>query len=311
MRNGHANKPDRREYTIMVVPHRGGDSSFSLRIPIKIIKAAAVALVCVLAGGLASFAHYQSTIQTAKTEQQELAYLRANREQQEQKLVQLAKATADVQQEMDKLTQLEGDVRRALNAEDTTETSRSGIRRGNDGRTAEGGKGGPSLASVDQLLQQTAALKEDIQTRRERLTGMRDDLTVRNERAAATPSIWPADGDVTSRFGWRRSPFGGGGDWHPGIDIANGYGVPIVATADGVVTSAGWNGGYGLFVEVDHGYGISTAYGHSSELAVHVGQKVKKGEVIAYMGSTGYSTGPHVHYEVRISGQQVNPADFL
>ena len=87
--------------------------------------------------------------------------------------------------------------------------------------------------------------------------------------------------------------------------------MPIVATADGVVTSAGWNGGYGLFVEVDHGYGISTAYGHSSELAVHVGQKVKKGEVIAYMGSTGYSTGPHVHYEVRISGQQVNPADFL
>ena len=140
---------------------------------------------------------------------------------------------------------------------------------------------------------------------------MRDDLTVRNERVAATPSIWPADGDVTSRFGWRRSPFGGGGDWHPGIDIANGYGVPIVATADGVVTSAGWNGGYGLFVEIDHGYGISTAYGHSSELAVRVGQKVKKGEVIAYMGSTGYSTGPHVHYEVRISGQQVNPADFL
>ena len=132
----------------MVVPHRGGDSSFSLRIPIKIIKAAAVALVCLLAGGLASFAHYQSTLQEAKAEQQELAYLRANREQQEQKLVQLAKATADVQQEMDKLTQLEGDVRRALNAEDITETSRSGIRRTNDDRTVDGGKGGPSMATV-------------------------------------------------------------------------------------------------------------------------------------------------------------------
>lgn len=310
MRNGQTKKPERREYTLMVVPHRGGDKTFSLRIPMNTIKIAAVALGCLLAIGVTSFAHYQTTIHSAKAEQQELTALRANREQQEQKITQLAKVTAEVQQEMNQLNQLEGDVRRALNAEDTTETSRSGVRRA--GETHHDGQGGPGVQSVDQLLQQTAALRQEIQAREERLTGMREDLTVRNERMAATPSIWPTDGgDVTSRFGWRQSPFGYGSDWHPGIDIANGYGTPIVATADGVVTSAGWNGGYGLFVEIEHGYGISTAYGHSSQLAVRVGQKVKKGDVIAYMGSTGASTGSHVHYEVRVNGQQVNPADFL
>lgn len=293
----------------MVVPHRGGDKTFSLRIPMNTIKVAAVALGCVLAVGIASFAHYQTTIHSANEERQELAVLRASREQQEQKIAQLAKATAEVQQEMSQLNQLEGDVRRALNAEDTSETSRSGVHRA--GEEHYDGKGGPVVQTVDQLLQQTATLKQEIQTREERLAGMRDDLTVRNERVAATPSIWPANGDVTSRFGGRQSPFGYGSDWHPGIDIANSYGSPIVATADGVVTSAGWNGGYGLFVEIEHGNGISTAYGHSSQLAVQAGQTVKKGDVIAYMGSTGASTGPHVHYEVRVNGRQVNPADFL
>ncbi len=309
MRNGHSKRPERREYTIMVVPHRGSDKTFSLRIPMNTIKVAAIALGCFLAIGIASFAHYQTTIHSANEERQELTVLRANREQQEQKIAQLAKATAEVQQEMSQLNQLEGDVRRALNAEDTSETSRSGVRRA--GEEHYDGKGGPVVQTVDQLLQQTAALKQEIQAREERLAGMRDDLTVRNERVAATPSIWPANGDVTSRFGGRQSPFGYGSDWHPGIDIANSSGSPIVATADGVVTSAGWNGGYGLFVEIEHGNGISTAYGHSSQLAVQAGQTVKKGDVIAYMGSTGASTGPHVHYEVRVNGRQVNPADFL
>ncbi len=307
MENGR-NKPERREYTVMIVPHRGGGKSFSLRVPMKAIKVTAVALSCFIAAGVATFANYQATIHTAKADQQELALLRANKEQQEQKIAQLAKATADVQEEMNRLTQLEGDVRRALNMEDTA-TSRSGVRR--PGSERAGGQGGPGPLNVDQLLQQTAALKDELATREERLSDMRDDLTARNSRLAATPSIWPTSGDVTSRFGWRSSPFGYGSDWHPGIDIADSYGTPIEATADGVVVSAGWNGGYGLFVLIDHGYGISTAYGHSSELNVRAGQRVKKGDTIAYMGSTGASTGSHLHYEVRVNGRAVNPADFL
>ena len=291
----------------MVVPHQEEDKSFSLCISMKTIKVTAVALSCCLAAGVATFANYRATMYTAKMEQQELAVLRANKELQDQKIAQLAKATADVQEEMNKLTQLEGDVRRALNMEDNA-TSRSGVVR--PGGERAGGQGGPGLLAVDQLLQQTVALKEELASREERLSDMRDDLSERNSRLAATPSIWPASGDVTSRFGWRNSPFGYGADWHPGIDIADSYGTPIIATADGVVVSAGWNGGYGLFVLIDHGYGLATAYGHHSELNVRAGQRVKKGDTIAYMGSTGASTGSHLHYEVRVNGRQVNPADF-
>ena len=125
---------------------------------------------------------------------------------------------------------------------------------------------------------------------------------------AHMPSIWPTTGTVSSPYGLRW----GGSDFHPGMDIANDMGTPIVATADGVVDYAGWNsGGYGNMVDIDHGNGIMTRYGHASQVVVSAGQSVKRGQVIAYMGSTGFSTGPHVHYEVIINGQRVNPNSYL
>ena len=122
------------------------------------------------------------------------------------------------------------------------------------------------------------------------------------------PSIWPTTGVVTSPYGLRW----GGTDFHPGMDIANDMGTPIVATADGVVEYAGWNsGGYGNMVDINHGNGIMTRYGHASQVVVSTGQQVKRGQLIAYMGSTGFSTGPHVHYEVHINGNRVNPISYL
>lgn len=128
---------------------------------------------------------------------------------------------------------------------------------------------------------------------------------------AATPSIWPARGTVTSGFGWRISPFGDGNELHPGIDIAYTMGAPVVATADGEVVMSGPAGGYGNLVQIDHGNGIATLYGHNSQTTVKVGQQVKKGQVIAYAGSTGKSTGPHVHYEVRVNNTPIDPMKYL
>ncbi len=126
--------------------------------------------------------------------------------------------------------------------------------------------------------------------------------------ASNVPAIWPTTGVVTSPYGLRW----GGTDFHPGIDIANDMGTPIVATADGVVIVAGWNsGGYGNMVDIDHGNGIMTRYGHASQVVVSAGQYVRRGQVIALMGSTGFSTGPHVHYEVHVNGQRVNPISYL
>ena len=128
---------------------------------------------------------------------------------------------------------------------------------------------------------------------------------------AETPSIWPVAGPISSYYGYRTSPGGIGSTFHEGVDIAGDYGTPISATAAGTVTQAGWVGGYGYLVEVKHADGIVTRYGHNSAVLVYEGQHVDQGSMIALMGSTGNSTGPHCHYEVRINGEAVDPMYFL
>lgn len=128
---------------------------------------------------------------------------------------------------------------------------------------------------------------------------------------AETPNIWPVAGPISSYYGYRTSPGGIGSTFHEGVDIADDYGTPISATAAGTVTQAGWVGGYGYLVEVKHADGIVTRYGHNSAVLVYEGQHVDQGSMIALMGSTGNSTGPHCHYEVRIHGEAVDPMYFL
>ena len=128
---------------------------------------------------------------------------------------------------------------------------------------------------------------------------------------AETPNIWPVTGPISSYYGYRTSPGGIGSTFHEGVDIAGDYGTPISATAAGTVTQAGWVGGYGYLVEVKHADGIVTRYGHNSAVLVYEGQHVDQGSMIAIMGSTGNSTGPHCHYEVRIHGEAVDPMYFL
>jgi len=123
----------------------------------------------------------------------------------------------------------------------------------------------------------------------------------------AKPSVLPTYGSISSTYGWRRNPFGSGSEFHNGLDIANSYGTPIRASGDGVVTISGWDGGYGRLVKINHGNGYESLYGHNSRIAVNVGESVKRGQVIAYMGSTGYSTGTHCHFEVRLYGNPINP----
>ncbi len=123
--------------------------------------------------------------------------------------------------------------------------------------------------------------------------------------------IWPIRGEITSPFGWRTHPIFGTQKYHSGLDIAADYNDPILAADEGVVISAGWIGGYGNAVILDHGSGITTLYAHNNSLAVSNGEKVYKGQTIAYAGSTGYSTGPHCHFEVRKHGETVSPLDYL
>jgi murein DD-endopeptidase MepM/ murein hydrolase activator NlpD len=132
------------------------------------------------------------------------------------------------------------------------------------------------------------------------------------ESAISIPSILPITNYVfTSAFGVRSDPFRGSAAMHAGVDLSAAHGSPIYATADGVVDRAEWFGGYGNMVEIDHGKGIATRYGHMSRIAAKSGETVKRGDLIGYVGSTGRSTGPHLHYEVRIDGQAVNPIPYM
>lgn len=128
---------------------------------------------------------------------------------------------------------------------------------------------------------------------------------------ASTPSIWPTTGWLTSGYGDRVSPFTGRVSKHNGIDIASRQDTPVIAPAAGVVSYTGFDSGLGKLIKVNHGYGIVTYYGHLAKAAVKVGQKIKRGDVIAYVGSTGLSTGPHLHYEVYVNDVPVNPMRYI
>ena len=128
----------------------------------------------------------------------------------------------------------------------------------------------------------------------------------------ATPKGLPVSGRVGPGYGYRKNPFTGrGSEFHKGVDIGAKTGTSVVATADGIVTFTGWNGGYGNMVIISHGYGFVTSYSHNSKIVVKIGDKVKRGQVISKVGSTGRSTGPHVHYEIKVNGKNVDPSRYF
>jgi murein DD-endopeptidase MepM/ murein hydrolase activator NlpD len=145
--------------------------------------------------------------------------------------------------------------------------------------------------------------------------GRLESLKTRVERqqalARAVPSIWPLAGWLSSGYGQRKDPFDGAPDFHSGLDIAADRGTPVRATADGTIESAGYNGNYGNAVLLSHGFGISTRFGHMSKITVRNGQAIRRGEIIGYVGSTGRATSPHLHYEILLNGQPINPLRLL
>ena len=154
-------------------------------------------------------------------------------------------------------------------------------------------------------------LRDVLQGLENRLSYVRKDVERQEKLAAATPSIWPAHGWLTGSYGGRSDPFTGEPGFHQGIDISTERGNPVYATADGTVESASYSGDYGNLVVIRHNFGLSTRYGHMSRFNVTAGHAVKRGDVIGYVGSTGRSTGAHLHYEILVNGKLLNPLQLL
>lgn len=225
--------------------------------------------------------------------ERENARLRTENEQQRQQLKQLENRVTAIEDKSRRIAELSGvPAQNTQNAEPNTPSS---VR----------GAGGPLVkldaAGIAAVEQHAAQLEQQL----------RSYETVLRERAHI-PSIWPVAGELNDGFGVRYDPFGGGGsEFHMGQDITAAPGTPVIAAADGAVTFAGWKNGYGQVVELDHGNGLTTRYGHLSKIETTVGQQLARGELLGRVGSTGRSTGPHLHYEVRINDMPVSPLAYL
>lgn len=174
-----------------------------------------------------------------------------------------------------------------------------------------GGAGRAFGARADIFGEESAALRKRIENLDTSFDRLEQAWGERLKVLASTPSLAPVSGFFSDGFGWRRDPIDGAREFHKGVDIVASSGTPVRASADGLVTAAGRMAGYGAMIQVVHGFGMSTRYGHLSRVMVAPGQRVKRGEVIGLVGSTGRSTGPHLHYEVFRAGVQVDPRKYL
>ncbi|HYZ88701.1 MAG TPA: peptidoglycan DD-metalloendopeptidase family protein, partial [Myxococcales bacterium] len=179
-----------------------------------------------------------------------------------------------------------------------------------EGQMIADGDSAPAQEQGD-LLKQLDELGKKVKAQEQEARALKSYFEDQQALLASAPSIWPVKGWVTSDFSVRLDPYTGERVMHEGLDIATAMGTPVRAPADGTVVFAGLEGGYGHVLVLDHGYGIKTRYGHLSRTDVKVGQRVHRGDIIAAVGNSGRSTGPHVHYEVRVNGVADNPRKFI
>lgn len=244
-----------------------------------------------------------------EAQKQELAEYKQTKQEQAQKIQELQQMAEKNQKQLAYLSKLEDQVRSQMEKSGAQLPPKSDA-------SVYAGKGGASLGSASEvsfMLEQEKNISLQAKAKAEDFQKLLGAIENENYRRDVTPSQWPTDGGfISSPFGGRPNPFSGyGRDWHPGIDIAVDYGTPVYASAAGYVQQAGWYGGYGKYIRLGHDFGYETAYGHMSRLAVSAGSFVKKGEIIGYVGSTGYSTGPHLHFEILKYGEQVNPSSLM
>ncbi len=260
--------------TIMLIPH-SRFSSRSVRIPVV-----AAALFCLLACVGAVFS-LSLTIQA-------FDYYRMKSE-----YTKMSKNFNEMESTMASLKQSESQFRKLFSL-----GSRKEVLKNVDNSSEDG--------SID-----VEALKKEITSSMNAVEEIKKYLAKEQNVFLTSPSGWPAPGKISSGFGMREHPKYGGRKLHTGIDITMPKGTPLHATADGMVSFADRSGGNGNIVVIEHGHGLTTVYAHTSKNCVKPGQAVKRGDIIAYSGSTGISTGPHLHYEVWRDGQSINPAPFL
>ena len=301
-------------YTIVVFPGNTGNPK-KIRVSKFLVKATLYTFLTLFIGIAGSSAYFSKQYYQLLLDRSELTDLRRDGKIQKVQVEKFSQQVKNFETEMARLERFEKKLRVITALESSPKAMEKSW-----------GVGGPyGLASHSfstSLEKETQAMVERLSEGLEHLTNqakmqvisfqeLDEYLKSQKSLLSATPSIWPARGWVTSSFGFRKSPFTGSREKHEGWDIAARTGSPVLASADGVVIVAGRDSGYGNLVEIDHGYGLVSRYGHNSRYMVKVGERVKRGQTISYVGNTGRSTGPHLHYEVVLNGVSVDPQNYI
>lgn len=286
--------------TVMIVPRNNGDVR-QYSIPVKIMWTAGILGICFVLVNLFLLADYFDT----RVDQARLEKLAWENQLLSKQFTELEQSISGLQNDYGVLVAKESAIRTIFDLPEIDPEARM---------LGVGGPTDPEMESVTPSTAEAMKITSDVDEllrlskfERERYQEVFELLTDKRDRLNHSPSIMPCKGYMSRGFGYKDDPFTGFKQFHSGLDIANKKGTPVVATASGKVISMRVNGGLGKMIAINHGYGYTTRYAHLDNYNVKVGQKVNRGDIIGFMGSTGYSTGPHLHYEVLKNGKPVNP----
>lgn len=290
---------DKKNFSLLIIPNKG--KVWNRKISYSKIYIAFVVLVVFLGVGAFSTVNYLKH----QLDRYNFAQLQKEKEHLEKRISEMKPLIVDLRSQMSELMKKEKNIRLVFGLPEVDDAVR------------EVGVGGPepfplgtdtdlneTLGELDKLLRQT-------KFERENLTQIHNQLVGKKDLLGHTPSIAPTRGYLSRGFGVKLDPFTGLRQPHWGLDFAADIGTPVYATAAGIIFFTGWRHGLGQLVIIDHGYGYRTHYGHLNKIRVKKGQRIERGDVIGGVGNTGYSTGPHLHYEVRYNNKAVNPKDYI
>jgi len=311
---------DRQSYLTLLVVSDPVRPSVSIRIPLALIRA----FVCFLILFISVLSIYTIRYRHLQVEAEVADRLRLLSQIQDRQLGELAAEVEEFRQTLLNLAEVDHQVRLSLGL-DPAQTTLAGGLGGpsnpsedypkDDGVLAAGFReedGQESLARIASVMHLLDEMHQECEVRESSLESVHASRGTQIAEDGELPVVWPvANAYISSSFGYRRSPTGGYWEHHNGLDLAAPTGTPIVASAGGTIIFVGRLPYYGETVEIDHGNGITSLYGHCSNISVETGERVQQRQIVAYIGSTGRSTGPHVHYEVRENGQPVDPLKYL
>ncbi len=296
------------KFTVMIIPH-SEKHTVRLNIPMYVLQIMAVILIISI---ILFFLGLKSYI-NLKKENEMLISSRLELEAVKNKLNTVAYRVSDMESSVSQLEFLENQIREQNGLEQSITFFDDKNKRVVMASRSATAKNPPDTTTLiaDETEKKLDLMEEAVPVREESAKELISQVEEKKKRLAATPSIYPTIGRITSHYGYRRDPFHGRISFHDGIDFANSYNTPVYSAAEGTVLSAQVRSGYGRQIKIYHGYGISTSYSHLARMIVSPGDKVKKGQLIGYMGSSGRSTGTHLHYMVYENGSTVNPVKYL